>query len=95
MYLKIKKIIGVCAAVMLIAAWFTYGFLENTYIGYPRTPDQEVGRTIPYAAKGVVVYITASEQQFLSWLKWIEIASGGVAALVLLVHGGDPFRAKK
>jgi hypothetical protein len=95
MFLKAKKIVGVSAAVVLIVAWFIYGILANTYVSYPRSPSPEEGRTVPYAVKGVVVYITQAQQNFLSWLTWIEIGSGMIAALVILIHGGDPFRSKK
>jgi hypothetical protein len=73
----------------------THGFLQNTYVGYPRTPSAQDGRTIAYAAKGIVVYITLAQQEVLSWLAWIEIFSRIVVAVVILLHGGDPFRSKK
>ncbi len=85
MFLKIKKIIGVSAAVVLIVAWFASGILENTYVNYPRSPNAGEGRTVPYAVKGIVVYITDRQQHLLSWLTWI----------VILIHRGDPFRSRK
>jgi len=93
MLLKIKRIVGVGAAIILIASWFSYGILENTYVNYPRYPD--AGRTVPYAVKGIVVYINREQQNLLSWLTWIEIGSGMVAALVILIHRGDPFKSRK
>ena len=95
MFLKIKKIVGVSAAIVLIVAWLASGLLENTYVNYPRSPNLEEGRTVPYAVKGIVVYITQGQQHLLSWLTWIEIGSGMIAALVILIHRGDPFRSKK
>ncbi len=58
MLLKVKTITGVSAAILLVVAWFAYGVLENTYVNYPRTPNLEQGRSVPYAVKGIVVYIT-------------------------------------
>jgi hypothetical protein len=95
MFLKIKKIVGVSAAIVLIVAWFASGLLENTYVNYPRSPSPGEGRTVAYAVKGIVVYITEGQQHLLSWLTWIEIGSGMIAALVILIHRGDPFRSKK
>ena len=95
MFLRIKKIVAVSAAIVLIVAWFASGLLENTYVNYSRAPNPGEGRTVPYAIKGIVVYITEGQQQLLSWLKWIEIGCGVIAALVILIHRGDPFRSTK
>ena len=92
MFLTIKKIIGLTAALILVAAWFYSGFLENSYVYYPRSPNLGEGLIVPFIVKGIVVYITERQRAFLSLLEWIQIVSGGIAALVLLVHGGDPFK---
>jgi hypothetical protein len=94
MFLKIKKLVAIGAVLILVAAWFTSGHLENTYVNYPRVPNAETGRIVPYATKGIVVYITERQQRVLSWLTWIEIGSGMIAAAVLLIHRGDPFRSE-
>jgi hypothetical protein len=95
MFLKIKKIVGVSAAAVFIVAWFTWGDLENTYVKYPRSPEPQEGRTVPHAVKGIIVYITESQRDLLSLLGWIQIGSGAIAALVILIHRGDPFRSKE
>jgi hypothetical protein len=95
MLLQIKKIIGLGAAMTLAAVWFIRGSLQNTYVGYPRTASVQDGGTVAYAVKGTVVYITQPQQDFLSWLDWIGLSSGIVAIVVILLHGGDPFRSKK
>jgi hypothetical protein len=41
MFLKVKKIVGVSAAVVLIVATFAWGVLENTYVNYPRSPNPQ------------------------------------------------------
>jgi len=94
MFLNIKKVIGLSAGLVLVAAWFYSGSLENSYVSYPRVPIRADGRIVPYVVKGNVVYITKDQRTLLSWLLWIEIGSGAVAALVILVHGGDPFKSK-
>jgi hypothetical protein len=95
MFLKIKKIVGVSAAIVLIVAWFALGFLENTYVTYPRPPSPQDSRTVSHAVKGIVVYITEGQQHLLFWLGRTAMGSGVIFALVLLIHRGDPFRSKK
>lgn len=95
MFLKIKKIVGVSAAVVLITAVFAWGILENTYVSYPRSPNPQDGRIVPHEVKGIIVYITESQRDLLFWLKWVGIGSGAIAALVILIHRGDPFRSKE
>ena len=95
MFLKIKKIVGVSAAAILMVACFASGFLENSYVNYPRFPDPQQGRTVPHAVKGVIVYITKGEFGWLYWLWWIQTSSGVIAALVILIHRGDPFKSRE
>jgi len=95
MFLRIKRLVGASAAVVFILACFANGILENAYVNYPRFPDQQEGRIVPHAVKGIIVYITRGEFDLLSWLRWIGIGAGMVAALVILIHRGDPFRSKE
>jgi hypothetical protein len=95
MFLKVKKLVGISAAIVLIVACFATGILENTYVNYPRSPVPQEGRTVPHAVKGIIVYVTESQQELLFWLGWIEIGSGVITALVILIHRGDPFRSKE
>ena len=95
MFLTIKKIVGVTAALILVAAWFYSGFLENSYVYYPRSPNPGEGLIVPFVVKGIVVYITERQRAFLSWLQWIEIGSGAIAVLVIIIHGGDPFKSRR
>jgi hypothetical protein len=92
MFLKAKKIIGLSAAIVLLVAWFAWGILENSYVTLPRSPNPQDGRTIPHAVKGIIVYITKSEQSLLS--SGIQVSSGAIVVLVMLIHRGDPFRAR-
>jgi hypothetical protein len=95
MFLKIKKIVGVSAAAVLMVTCFASGILENSYVNYPWFPDQQHGRTVPHAVKGVIVYITEGQFDWLYWLSWIQISSGVIAALVILIHRGDPFKSRE
>jgi hypothetical protein len=92
MFLKLKKTVGASAAAILIVAVFAWGSLQNTYVNYPRYPVPQDGRVVPYAVKGIIVYITEGQSNLLSWLTWIGAGSSIVAVLVILIHRGDPFR---
>jgi hypothetical protein len=94
MFVTIKKIVGLSAALIFVVAWYYSGFLENTYVNYPRSPNVGEGLIVPFVVKGIVVYISERQRLFLSWLEWIEIGSGGIAVLVILIHGGDPFKTR-
>ena len=82
---RIRKVIFGAAAVVFTAAFILDGALVNTYVGYPRAPDVATQRTVPYVAKRVLVYISEDERKLLSWLRNIEIASGAVIALNLIL----------
>jgi hypothetical protein len=60
MPLKAKKIIGRSAAIVLVAAWFASGILENSYVDLLRSANPLEDRTVPHAVKGIVVYTTNS-----------------------------------
>ena len=94
MFLTIKKIVGLTAALILVAAWFYSGFLENSYVNHPRSPNPAEGLIVPFVVKGIVVYITEGQRAFLDWLRWIEIGSGTIAVFVIILHGGDPFKSR-
>lgn len=94
-FLKIKKIIGLTAGIIFVVAWFYAGSLEGAYVNYPRLPNPKAALTIPHSVKGIVVYITREDQEFLSWLLWVQIVSGTVVGFVLLIHWGDPFKSEK
>ena len=93
MFLTIKKIVGLAAALVFVGAWYYSGFLESTYVSFPRSPNPEQGIIVPLVVKGIVVYITEKQRDFLSLLEWIEIGSGAIVVLTLLIHGGDPFKS--
>ena len=95
MYLTIKNIFATSAAVIMIVAWFASGFLENTYVNYPRSANPGDGRIVPYAVKGIVVYITEEQRRLLSWLIRIEIGSGLFVAGVIILNRVADLRSKK
>jgi hypothetical protein len=93
MFLKVKKVVSLGAALIFVAAWFTYGNLQNSYVGYPHEPMPEAGKIVPHSVKGGTVYITEDQSRFLYLLGWVQAISGIVALLVILIHWGDPFKS--
>jgi hypothetical protein len=59
------------------------GTLRNTFVNYPRAPNQADGRTVPHAVNGIVVYITQEQQHLLSLINWIMIGSVLIAVVVI------------
>ncbi len=94
MFLKLKKIIGLTAGLLFVAAWFGYANLENSFLGNPRAPAPQAGRTVPHEVKGVTVFISDDEQRLLFWLRRIGIISAVTTGFIFLIHLGDPFRPK-
>jgi hypothetical protein len=94
MFLKIKKITGLAAGIVFVAALFVYANLQNRFLGYPHVPSPQTGQTAPHLVKGVTVFISEGDQQLLTWSTYVGIASAAIVALVLLIHRGDPFRSK-
>ena len=73
-----RKRLVFCAAIFWLASAVAYSLADNTYVSYPRHPEPETSRTVPYAVKGVVVYITPREQALAAWVEWVFFASGAV-----------------
>jgi hypothetical protein len=94
MFLTVKKVISLGAALIFVATWFVYGYLQNTFIGYPHEPVQESGKVIPHLVKGGIVYIREDQDGFLHLLGWLQAISGTLVVLILILHWGDPFRSK-
>ena len=82
---KRKIILVTVAAWCLIAAMMLTTVFDNAYVNYSRWPVPEEARTVPYEAKGVVVYITEQQSRIMMWLWRIEIISGLAMALSIAV----------
>jgi hypothetical protein len=90
-----KRSVGLVAGLTLVAAWFYSGYLEQTYVSYPQSPDPAKGLIVAFPVKNIIVYITQEQRGFLALLTKIEVGSAVVIALVFLMHGGDPFRRNR
>jgi hypothetical protein len=84
---RISRAVGIAGAAILLPAWFYSGFLENTYVTWPRQPQPEIGKTVPHAVKGILVYITPADQQLNSELNWLIVGSAITFALGVVFAG--------
>jgi len=84
---KIFRVIGACAAIVFVASWFWTGLLDNEYITWPREPQPQIGRIVPYGVKGITVYITEHDREVHKWLKRVLMCSGAVAVICLVTSG--------
>jgi hypothetical protein len=76
-----RKRIVFCAAIFWFASAVAYSLIDNTYVSYPRHPEPESSRTVPYAVKGIVVYLTPWEEAVAAWVGWVFFASGAVVVI--------------
>jgi hypothetical protein len=94
MRLKIARIVFAVAAAVLLPCWFYSAALINSYVNRPREPRPEIGRVIPYTAKRVTIYITATEQSVMDWLTRVEIGAGAILLVTVLIGGPSNFIAQ-
>jgi hypothetical protein len=86
MFGKLRKGLLICSTFVALASGALYAVLENTYVTYPRLPDQTLGRIVPHNAKGVVVYISARQSEMVAWDTAILIVSGAFVLAGLLLN---------
>jgi len=84
---KLFRIVGIVSALVLIPAWFCSAILDNSYVNWSRQPSPELGETLPYAVKGIIVYVRPWDRNLVTWLDRIEIASGAVLFVSLILSG--------
>jgi hypothetical protein len=94
MFLKFKMFIGQVAGIVLVVCVFWAAGLKNVYFDYPQNPVPSVGRVVPFEIKGRTVFITGEESSFLKLLGRVAVGAGAVIILVLIIHGGDPFKKR-
>lgn len=75
--LKWKLAIGGFMLVFWIAA-AGYIHLESKLLHYPRQPDPNMGRTVPFETRNIVVFVDERERSMVSWLQWTAVSSGVV-----------------
>jgi hypothetical protein len=74
------------AAFAWVAAFVANAILDFTFVDYPRVPNLELSRTVPYEVKHIVVYITENQRDILDWLQRVEIVSGVLILISLILN---------
>jgi hypothetical protein len=69
MFLKCARIIALVSGLCWVASIFVLGYLDNTYVTYPRTPDLSTDRTVSYDVKTIVVYITPKQKHVVLFVR--------------------------
>jgi hypothetical protein len=87
MLLAIGRVLAAISAVVFGSTIFVLGELDNEYVYYPRTPDSTTNRIVPYAVKGIVVYVTPCQRNVLRWLVNVEVASLAILTVLIVVGG--------
>ena len=88
---KIFCRIGQVSGVVMVVAWWWLGLLEMTYVGWSKSPQPEIGRTIPHEVKNIVVYISPTDAEFNQQLWWTVVVSGSLM-VIGLVFSGELYR---
>jgi hypothetical protein len=78
---KIRKAALSGALLLLGATIGLRAVLELFYFDSPRRPDPATGRTVPYAVKTIIIYITQNLSDVFYWLQWGFAFSGAVIVL--------------
>jgi hypothetical protein len=60
--------------------------LDTTFVGYPKVPNSETGRTVPYEVKRSLVYITDTQGRILTVVWWAQIGSGCLILICLILN---------
>src|ERR1700681_2364599 len=84
---KVFYRIGHAASIVLLVAWWWWCLLEMTYVTWSKSPQPEIGRTLPHSVKNIVVYISPKDAEFGRLLTWTMIVSGALLAIGLVFSG--------
>jgi hypothetical protein len=84
---KVFYRIGRAAGIVLVVAWWWWCLLEMSYVGWSKSPQPEIGRTVPHQVKNIVVYISPKDAEFGRHLTWTMIVSGSLLAICLVFSG--------
>ena len=58
-----------------------------TYVGWPKSPQLEIERTVPHEVKNIVVYISPKDAAFSRRLMWILVIAGSLIVVCLVFSG--------
>jgi len=60
--------------------------LDGDYVYNIRIPDPYLGKVIPYHVKGIIVYITKEQWNFIYWLRVVLFATGSIFISAAIVE---------
>ena len=83
---RTRRIILVVSACVGLATMALYAILENIYVSYPRTPDQQLARVVPHNVKSITVYITEYESAALHLIVWILVVSSILVLIGVILN---------
>jgi hypothetical protein len=83
---KFRKTLFICSAIIGTISMAAYGVLENTYVNYPRAPDQASGRVVAHKSKSVTVYLTQQQSEVIQCIVWILIFSSALVLISLFLN---------
>jgi hypothetical protein len=64
------------------------GYLDDTYVGYPRQLDSQTSRTVSVHVKGIEVYVTPREKE-IGWIvRLIQYVSMAVFVVTVVFTWG-------
>ncbi len=92
---KIRKAILSGAGLLLAATIGLRVVLELIYFDSPRQPDLATGRTVPFAVKNIVIYITENLSDVFYWLQWSFYFFGAVIVVSVILDLVWPLRSNK
>jgi hypothetical protein len=88
MFLKCARTIAFVSGLCLVASFFVLGYLDNTYVTYPRMPDPSTDRTISYDVKTIVVYITPDQKRVVLFARGVAFISVVVLSSIAVLTWG-------
>jgi hypothetical protein len=82
---KIMMIVSIAAG-LICGLTMSYEFvLDIEYVNYPRVPEPEKNRTIPHQVKSAIIYMSEIQSDELTTIHWIEIISGVIFLIALVM----------
>ena len=86
MITKIGRIVLAAIGGTFTLSFFVYGAFENTYVNYPRVPNVELSRTVPWKAKEMTVYVTPQQKRSIDICWWIMVISGSLVVPIVIIY---------
>ena len=83
---KVCKYLLYASAAVTVVSMFVWGSLEDIYVGYPRTPNEQLGRIVPHSVKYITVYLTSAESAHLHIVVTVLIISAALTFVGIILN---------